>query len=106
MEHLPFAVQAIIWAISIGFVLMLILINFAAIFRIGRPEFIWFDMWVGFFWDTKKRLLYVAPLPCIVFIYHFPRHQKGLTLGKPSAPEDQPTKGYVDGLEEDWHEGK
>jgi len=29
-----------------------------------RLIFAWYDLWVGVFIDTRKRRLYVFPLPC------------------------------------------
>jgi hypothetical protein len=35
------------------------------------PICAWYDLWVGFFWDQKKRWLYVLPLPCLGIILKF-----------------------------------
>lgn len=32
-----------------------------------KPLIAWYDLWVGLFWDSKKRRLYVFPIPCIGF---------------------------------------
>jgi hypothetical protein len=33
--------------------------------------FAWYDLWIGLFWDSKKRWLYVLPLPCCGIILKF-----------------------------------
>lgn len=32
-----------------------------------RPIIAWYDLWVGLFWDGRKRRLYVFPVPCVGF---------------------------------------
>ena len=37
----------------------------------ASAHFLWYDFWVGVFWDRNKRVLYVAPLPCCVLKFSF-----------------------------------
>lgn len=43
-----------------------------------RPMFAWYDLWVGVFWDRKKRRLYVFPLPCVGFYVEWPDEDREL----------------------------
>lgn len=31
----------------------------------------WYDLWIGLFWDKKKKVLYIFPFPCIGFQLNF-----------------------------------
>ncbi len=32
-----------------------------------KIKFVWYDFWVGAYWNEQKRKLYICPLPMIVF---------------------------------------
>lgn len=36
-----------------------------------RPIFAWYDLWIGVFWDGKKRRLYILPVPCLGIVIKF-----------------------------------
>lgn len=38
----------------------------------ARLFFAWYDLWVGFYWDRKGRVLYFCPLPCVVIAVSAP----------------------------------
>jgi len=31
-----------------------------------KIKFAWYDIWVGFYWDRKNKILYVCPLPTLL----------------------------------------
>jgi hypothetical protein len=36
-----------------------------------KLSFIWYDIWIGAYWDKAKRRLYICPLPMVVFSVDF-----------------------------------
>lgn len=33
--------------------------------------FAWYDLWIGIFWDNKKKWLYILPIPMFGIIIKF-----------------------------------
>lgn len=36
-----------------------------------RPLFAWYDCWIGLYWSSKDRRLYILPVPCFGIVLQF-----------------------------------
>lgn len=36
-----------------------------------KIKFAWYDIWIGAFYDVKKQILYICPLPMILLVFKF-----------------------------------
>lgn len=71
-----FTVLALVLAFVI-FVSMIAAVEWVKTMKVNLV-FAWYDFWVGFFWDSKKRILYFFPLPMIGVVFTFPpKKEKG-----------------------------
>lgn len=50
------------------------------------PLFAWYDLWIGVFWDQKKRWLYILPIPCLGVVLKFPEKEEKPDTQKCSRP--------------------
>lgn len=58
-----FLVSLVVW-IGISLIIAMILSFF---YEDVLSSFIWYDFWIGMYYDTDKEILYINPLPTIVF---------------------------------------
>ncbi len=49
-------------------VMLIISISFFSVDYIGM-EFLWYDFWIGIYYDRNKKIIYINPLPCVVVSY-------------------------------------
>lgn len=42
-----------------------------------KPIFAWYDLWVGFYWDSARRRLFFLPLPCVGLVFQFGKPENG-----------------------------
>lgn len=58
---------------------MLLLIGLIGTLRSSkwpRLKLIWYDLWVGAYYDRAKKLFYVLPLPCLVVIFDWKKYDR------------------------------
>ncbi len=70
--------------------------------------FAWYDLWIGLFWDSKKRWLYILPIPMCGVIVKFPEIEnyfpEFIKLGKSKNCKNfsymrSSTTGYTNGYQ-------
>lgn len=49
--------------------------------------FAWYDFWIGLFWDSKKKLLYIFPIPMIGLCINCKRVKTTYTIQVPDGYE-------------------
>lgn len=52
-----------------------------------QASWVWYDFWIGFYWDRDGRILYCCPLPTVVFSFHFRNEVEEEWLKGPAEDE-------------------
>ncbi len=51
--------------------------------------FAWYDLWIGFFWDSKKKWLYILPLPMIGIIINLNYEKRNVSRVTPAKTVEE-----------------
>ena len=54
-----------------------------------KPIFAWYDLWVGIFWDSRKRKLYILPVPCVGVVIEIPMRQNDKAQAQTPGHDDR-----------------
>lgn len=57
--------------------------------------FVWFDLWIGLYFDPKSKSTYVCPLPCCVFVFSRAVPHQDQPPQYYLIKKDELTAGYV-----------
>lgn len=60
------ALILLMWALFAS--MFSIALNFFS-FEYIDMRFLWYDFWIGIYYDRRKRVVYINPLPCVVISY-------------------------------------
>lgn len=67
---LSYLIIVILSLISIWIIISLSNVLFDTDYKLSFL-FAWYDIWIGFFWDSKKKWLYILPIPFLGVILKF-----------------------------------
>ena len=56
-----------------------------------KPIFAWYDLWVGVYWDSSKRRLYIFPVPMLGIVIYYPRKRPSAATAMSATDTDSTT---------------
>ena len=69
MKILTELVISVLWVLLFWIIISLVIaVILEKIFNYNvELYFIWFDLWIGIYYDRKKKIIYINSLPCLVW---------------------------------------